>query len=82
MSVPMEVGDVKATELDAGTVEYREEGDPDGFGDRGRKRKGGSTPGGRKKRARSSSQQRKRGRPRKARSTEPESDVDADGDWI
>jgi pimeloyl-ACP methyl ester carboxylesterase len=26
----MEVGDVKATELDAGTVQYREEGDPDG----------------------------------------------------
>lgn len=65
-----------------GTPEDGEEGDPDGFGDRGRKRKGGSTPGGRKKRARSSSQQRKRGRPRKARSTEPESDVDADGDWI
>lgn len=71
-------------DLDAeepGTPSEGDEGDFDGMGDRGRKRKGGSTPGGRKKRARSGSQARKRGRPRK-NPTDPESDVDADGDWI
>lgn len=46
-------------------------------GDRGRKRKASSTPGGRKKRARSGSQARKRGRPRK-QSTELH---DADGEF-
>ncbi|KAJ9423764.1 cohesin loading factor subunit SCC2 [Fusarium oxysporum] len=51
--------------------------------DRGRKRKGGHTPGGRKKRARSDSQPRKRGRPRKNPLPEPEMDADlGDGDWI
>ncbi|EQL00671.1 sister chromatid cohesion protein Mis4 [Ophiocordyceps sinensis CO18] len=45
--------------------------------ERGRKRKGGATPGGRKKRARSSSQPRKRGRPRKQ-----SEDAELDGDWI
>lgn len=49
--------------------------------ERGRKRKGGATPGGRKKRARSSSQPRKRGRPRKA-SVAPSEDAELDGEWI
>jgi cohesin loading factor subunit SCC2 len=44
--------------------------------DRGRKRKAGGTPGGRKKRARSSSKQRGRGRPRKQ-----SVDADAEGDF-
>ncbi|KAF4592467.1 sister chromatid cohesion protein Mis4 [Ophiocordyceps camponoti-floridani] len=45
--------------------------------ERGRKRKGAATPGGRKKRARSGSQPRKRGRPRKQ-----SEEADMDGDWI
>ncbi|RBR25899.1 uncharacterized protein FIESC28_01172 [Fusarium coffeatum] len=50
--------------------------------DRGRKRKGGNTPGGRKKRARSDSQPRKRGRPRKNPLPEPDVGADVDGDWL
>lgn len=49
--------------------------------ERGRKRKGGATPGGRKKRARSGSQPRKRGRPRK-QSVAPSEEAELDGDWI
>ncbi|PHH85719.1 hypothetical protein CDD83_11255 [Cordyceps sp. RAO-2017] len=55
--------------------------DADDGAERGRKRKGGATPGGRKKRARSSSQPRKRGRPRK-QSVGASEDADMDGDWI
>lgn len=62
-----------------GTPSEEDDEDEDEVGDRGRKRKGGSTPGGRKKRARSSSQPRKRGRPRLS-SMEPDGD-DADADW-
>ncbi|KAL7950163.1 sister chromatid cohesion C-terminus domain-containing protein [Trichoderma barbatum] len=47
--------------------------------DRGRKRKGAGTPGGRKKRARSGSQPRKRGRPRRAAESR---DEDEDMEWI
>ncbi|KAK5998653.1 Protein rad9-like protein [Cladobotryum mycophilum] len=49
--------------------------------ERGRKRKGAGTPGGRKKRARSSSQPRKRGRPRK-QTVEHNEDAEDDMDWI
>lgn len=55
--------------------------DDDGMADRGHKRKGSSTPGGRKKRARADGQPRKRGRPRK-HSVEHDADADHDGDWI
>ncbi|KAK4080264.1 hypothetical protein Trihar35433_1369 [Trichoderma harzianum] len=47
--------------------------------ERGRKRKGVGTPGGRKKRARSGSQPRKRGRPRKGAESR---DEDEDMEWI
>ncbi|KAL9488625.1 hypothetical protein ACSS6W_000902 [Trichoderma asperelloides] len=47
--------------------------------ERGRKRKGAGTPGGRKKRARSGSQQRKRGRPTKSGASR---DDDEDMEWI
>ncbi|KAL7937946.1 sister chromatid cohesion C-terminus domain-containing protein [Trichoderma chlorosporum] len=47
--------------------------------ERGRKRKGAGTPGGRKKRARSGSQPRKRGRPRKGGESR---DEDEDMEWI
>ncbi|PFH59063.1 hypothetical protein XA68_12881 [Ophiocordyceps unilateralis] len=50
--------------------------------DRGRKRKGAATPGGRKKRPRSGSQPRKRGRPRKQSMAPSEEAADMDGDWI
>ncbi|KAJ3487788.1 hypothetical protein NLG97_g6328 [Lecanicillium saksenae] len=57
------------------------EGEDDGEGDdRGRKRKGGSTPSGRKKRPRSNSQQRKRGRPRLS-SMEP-GDAEGEASWL
>ncbi|KAF4983069.1 hypothetical protein FZEAL_1437 [Fusarium zealandicum] len=75
--------DAEQMELDPATPSAEEDEDGDAMLDRGRKRKGGSTPGGRKKRARSNSQPRKRGRPRKNReSVEKEGDADIDGDWI
>ncbi|KAH9909109.1 ARM repeat-containing protein [Xylariomycetidae sp. FL2044] len=50
---------------------------------RGRKRKAGNTPGGRKKRTRSNSKPRPRGRPRKQAAAEViEVEMDADGDWV
>ncbi|EHK22205.1 uncharacterized protein TRIVIDRAFT_54282 [Trichoderma virens Gv29-8] len=56
------------------------EGDGEGTTpDRGRKRKGAGTPGGRKKRARSGSQPRKRGRPRRGAESRDEDD---DMEWI
>jgi cohesin loading factor subunit SCC2 len=57
------------------------EGEDDDGMDRGHKRKGSSTPGGRKKRARGDLPPRKRGRPRK-HSVEHDADADHDGDWI
>ncbi|KAH7328333.1 sister chromatid cohesion protein Mis4 [Stachybotrys elegans] len=58
------------------------EDDDDEAVDRGRKRKGAGTPGGRKKRARSGSQPRKRGRPRKQSVDEDMDDELMDGDWM
>ncbi|KAF5017320.1 hypothetical protein F66182_10768 [Fusarium sp. NRRL 66182] len=69
-------------DLEPTTPSAGEEEDGDAMPDRGRKRKGGHTPGGRKKRARSNSQPRKRGRPRKNRELEPSMEADLDGDWI
>ncbi|KAH7160882.1 sister chromatid cohesion C-terminus-domain-containing protein [Dactylonectria macrodidyma] len=66
---------------DPTTPSGEEDDDGDVMADRGRKRKGVMTPGGRKKRARSDSQPRKRGRPRK-QSVEHDLDGDLDGDWI
>ncbi|KJZ77907.1 hypothetical protein HIM_02544 [Hirsutella minnesotensis 3608] len=65
--------------VDPATPSEGEDGD-EGL-ERGRKRKGGATPGGRRKRARSGSQPRKRGRPRK-QSVATSDEADADGDWI
>ncbi|OTB15507.1 hypothetical protein K445DRAFT_60767 [Daldinia sp. EC12] len=73
--------------------EYDLEGEPtlsDAEGDedvadidpRGRKRKAGSAPGGRKKRARSNSKPRPRGRPRKQSMEVVEADLGADMEWI
>ncbi|KAK6705729.1 hypothetical protein SNK03_009566 [Fusarium graminearum] len=69
-------------DMDPSTPSGDDDEDGDSTLDRGRKRKGANTPGGRKKRARSDSQPRKRGRPRK--NPLPESDVGADLDesWI
>ncbi|KAF9773605.1 hypothetical protein IL306_008560 [Fusarium sp. DS 682] len=75
--------DGEQMELGPSTPSADEDEDGDAVVDRGRKRKGGHTPGGRKKRARSDSQPRKRGRPRKH--PLPEQEMDADlggGDWI
>jgi cohesin loading factor subunit SCC2 len=70
-------------DLEPATPSADEDEEGDVMADRGRKRKGGSTPGGRKKRARSSSQPRKRGRPRKNReSVEHDVEADLDGDWF
>ncbi|KAK8042780.1 AT hook domain-containing protein [Apiospora phragmitis] len=56
-------------ELDADgeptTPDFADDDDEENLDGRGRKRKAGDTPGGRKKRARSNSKPRKRGRPRK-----------------
>ncbi|KAI0175945.1 ARM repeat-containing protein [Hypoxylon sp. FL1284] len=49
---------------------------------RGRKRKAGGVPGGRKKRARSNSKPRGRGRPRKQSTEVVEADFNGDMDWI
>lgn len=68
---------------DPATPSGEEDEDEEAMPDRGRKRKGGHTPGGRKKRARSNSQPRKRGRPRKNReSMEKSVEADAAADWI
>lgn len=61
--------------------EEEEEGE-EATQDRGRKRKGGLTPGGRKKRQRSNSQPRKRGRPRKQSTAEQDAEADLDRDWF
>ncbi|KAF4944887.1 hypothetical protein FSARC_14552, partial [Fusarium sarcochroum] len=74
--------DGEQMDLEPTTPSADEEEDGDTMVDRGRKRKGGHTPGGRKKRARSSSQPRKRGRPRKNPEPEPDMDADLDGEWI
>ncbi|KPM44364.1 hypothetical protein AK830_g2158 [Neonectria ditissima] len=66
---------------DPSTPSQDEGEDGDVMVERGRKRKGVMTPGGRKKRPRSGSQPRKRGRPRK-QSVEQDLDGDLDGDWI
>lgn len=49
---------------------------------RGRKRKAGGVPGGRKKRARSGSKPRPRGRPRKQSTEVMEADLNGDMEWI
>lgn len=49
---------------------------------RGRKRKAGGVPGGRKKRARSNSRPRARGRPRKQSTEVVETDLNGDMEWI
>ncbi|KAF4994136.1 hypothetical protein FDECE_13212 [Fusarium decemcellulare] len=69
-------------EMEPSTPSADEDEEGDVMLERGRKRKGGTTPGGRKKRARSSSQPRKRGRPRKNREVEPNVDADLDGEWF
>ncbi|KAF4456998.1 hypothetical protein F53441_1013 [Fusarium austroafricanum] len=74
--------DGEQMDLGPDTPSADEDDDGDPTADRGRKRKGGHTPGGRKKRARSDSQPRKRGRPRKNPLPETEMDADLDGDWI
>ncbi|KAM5348224.1 hypothetical protein ACJ41O_008048 [Fusarium nematophilum] len=75
--------DAEQMEMEPTTPSADEYDDGDVVLERGRKRKGGTTPGGRKKRARSGSQPRKRGRPRKNReSVEHEVDADLDGDWF
>ncbi|OAA62309.1 Armadillo-type fold protein [Cordyceps fumosorosea ARSEF 2679] len=83
MSVDKEfkvVEDDEQADMDgAGSASEGGEDDGEG-GDRGRKRKGGSTPGGRKKRPRSDSQPRKRGRPRLS-SIEADDD-EGDGSWL
>ncbi|PNP45667.1 hypothetical protein TGAMA5MH_02892 [Trichoderma gamsii] len=56
------------------------EGEEEEAPERGRKRKGAGTPGGRKKRARSGSQPRKRGRPNKPAGASR--DDDEDMEWI
>ncbi|KAH7275451.1 sister chromatid cohesion C-terminus-domain-containing protein [Fusarium solani] len=77
------VEDAGEMDLEPATPSADEDEEGDVMADRGRKRKGGSTPGGRKKRARSSSQPRKRGRPRKNReSVEHDVEADLDGDWF
>lgn len=72
-------------EVDDAATPSEGSGENDEAGDRGRKRKAGLTPGGRKKRARSGSQPRKRGRPRK-HSVDQQDIDDADDlldeDWI
>ncbi|KAF5559906.1 cohesin loading factor subunit SCC2 [Fusarium phyllophilum] len=75
--------DGEQMDLGPSTPSADEDEEGEAAADRGRKRKGGHTPGGRKKRARSDSQPRKRGRPRKNPFPEPEMDADlGDGDWI
>ncbi|KAM0563527.1 hypothetical protein ACHAPJ_001248 [Fusarium lateritium] len=74
--------DGEQMDLEPTTPSADEDEDGETMVDRGRKRKGGHTPGGRKKRARSSSQPRKRGRPRKNPEPEPGMEADLDGDWI
>ncbi|KAH6895844.1 sister chromatid cohesion C-terminus-domain-containing protein [Thelonectria olida] len=66
---------------DPSTPSHDEDDDGEVMVERGRKRKGAMTPGGRKKRARSGSQPRKRGRPRK-HSVEQDHEPDLDGDWM
>lgn len=75
------VDDEEEQMADPTTPSGEEDEDGDVTAERGRKRKGVMTPGGRKKRARSDSQPRKRGRPRK-QSVEQDHDADLDGDWI
>ncbi|KAJ4165236.1 hypothetical protein LMH87_006876 [Akanthomyces muscarius] len=71
--------DEQDAELDAASTPSEGEDDGEG-GERGRKRKGGSTPSGRKKRPRSNSQPRKRGRPRLS-SMEPDDEA-VDASWL
>lgn len=73
------VADEEQMDLD-GPATPSEGEDDETTTERGRKRKSGSTPGGRKKRARSGSQPRKRGRPRKHSVEAVDSDLD--GDWV
>jgi cohesin loading factor subunit SCC2 len=74
--------DADQMDMDPSTPSGDEDEDGDGMLDRGRKRKGVHTPGGRKKRARSDSQPRKRGRPRKNPLPEPDMGIDLDEEWI
>ncbi|KAI1799852.1 putative SCC2 protein [Daldinia bambusicola] len=69
--------DGEPTLSDAEAAEDMADMDP-----RGRKRKAGAAPGGRKKRARSSSKPRPRGRPRKQSTEVVEADMEADMEWI
>ncbi|KAK7218500.1 hypothetical protein V2G26_006503 [Clonostachys chloroleuca] len=66
-------------DMDMGMEDPSTPSDDDGQEDRGRKRKGGNTPGGRKKRPRSSSQPRKRGRPKKS---DPPAGSNSNADWF
>ncbi|KAH6958562.1 sister chromatid cohesion C-terminus-domain-containing protein [Fusarium avenaceum] len=74
--------DGEQMDMGPSTPSADEDEDGDGMTDRGRKRKGGHTPGGRKKRARSNSQPRKRGRPRKNAVPESSMEADVEGDWM
>ncbi|KAM0344308.1 hypothetical protein ACHAPU_007665 [Fusarium lateritium] len=74
--------DGEQMDLGPSTPSADEDDDGEGTMERGRKRKGGHTPGGRKKRARSNSQPRKRGRPRKNAVPESSMEGDIEGDWM
>ncbi|KAF5659302.1 cohesin loading factor subunit scc2 [Fusarium heterosporum] len=74
--------DGEQMDMGPSTPSADEDDDGETMMDRGRKRKGGHTPGGRKKRARSNSQPRKRGRPRKNAFPESSMEGEIEGDWM
>ncbi|KAI0117256.1 putative SCC2 protein [Daldinia grandis] len=80
----VKVPDEEEFDLEGESILTDAEGDEDtaDIDPRGRKRKAGTAPGGRKKRVRSNSKPRPRGRPRKQSMEAVEADLGADMEWI